>query len=181
VAGESNGCAGLGGSVAVRLARALPQMPATRAALQEGAIPLGAAALLVGAREDDPESFARCETALVDAARRLPVRHLRRAIEHWRLLADAEAGKAAARRRFERRALFVSSTIDGMVRLDGYLDPETGQLVITAPGSIVDADARGTDSDDRRPAQRRADALGEVCRHYLDSADRPVVAGERRT
>jgi hypothetical protein len=44
---------------------------------------------------------------------------------------------------------------------------------------MVDATVRGADPDDRRPAQRRADALGELCRRYLDGSDRPVVAGER--
>jgi hypothetical protein len=33
--------------------------------------------------------------------------------------------------------------------------------------------------DPRTPKQRRADALVQVCRHYLDAQDRPVVAGER--
>ncbi len=34
-------------------------------------------------------------------------------------------------------------------------------------------------TDERTPAQRRADALGEVCRGFLDRGDRPLVAGER--
>lgn len=34
-------------------------------------------------------------------------------------------------------------------------------------------------ADARTPAQRRADALGEVCRQWLDRSDRPPVAGER--
>jgi hypothetical protein len=105
------------------------------------------------------------------------VRDLRRAVEHWRLLVDSMRG-GTDERRFERRALFMSTTIDGMVRIDGDLDPETGQAV-TALGAVVDASAGGADDDVRRPAQRRADALGEICRRYLDSVDRPVVAGER--
>ena len=31
----------------------------------------------------------------------------------------------------------------------------------------------------RTPAQRRADALGEICRQWLDRSDRPSVGGER--
>ena len=173
---------GVGGSVAaqqVRLARGLPRMPRTRAALADGALSLAAASLLVGARDAAPEAFGRCEEALVAAASSLPPRDLRRALDHWHLLVDADRAEDASRRRFERRGLHVSCTIDGMVRLDGDLDPETGQTVISAIGSIVDASARGADDDDRRPAQRRADALGEICRRYLDSGDRPVVAGER--
>jgi hypothetical protein len=135
--------------------------------------------LLAVTRDDDPEAFARCEDALVEAARTLRPRELRLAIDRWRLSVDAERAEQAERRRFERRALYVSPTLDGMVRLDGDLDPETGQVVLTAIRSILDADARGADGDGRRPAQRRADALGEICRTYLDSADRPTVAGER--
>lgn len=45
--------------------------------------------------------------------------------------------------------------------------------------SLVDATARGPEPDERTPAQRRADALGELCRAYLDSSARPVVGGER--
>jgi hypothetical protein len=56
--------------------------------------------------------------------------------------------------------------------------------VITALRAIVDAEARsasgaGPDPDERSPAQRRADALGEMCRQWLDRQDRPVVGGER--
>jgi hypothetical protein len=46
---------------------------------------------------------------------------------------------------------------------------------------VLDAEARGgrSEDDDRTPAQRRADALGEICRQWLDLAERPSVGGER--
>jgi len=67
-----------------------------------------------------------------------------------------------------------------MVRLDGDLDPETGKALMTALRAVVDAESRSRGEDDERtPAQRRADALGEICRQWLDRADRPAVAGER--
>ena len=41
-------------------------------------------------------------------------------------------------------------------------------------------DSRSPDADPvATPTQRRADALGEMCRQWLDAADRPLVAGER--
>jgi hypothetical protein len=43
---------------------------------------------------------------------------------------------------------------------------------------VIDADV-GSAGDLRTYAQRRADALGEICRRYLDSVDRPMVGGER--
>ncbi|HEU4355943.1 MAG TPA: DUF222 domain-containing protein, partial [Actinomycetota bacterium] len=61
----------------------------------------------------------------------------------------------------------------------GDLDPETGEGVLTALRAVLDAEARSGTDDDRTPAQRRADALGEVCRQWLDGAERPTVAGER--
>jgi uncharacterized protein DUF222 len=66
------------------------------------------------------------------------------------------------------------------VRVDGDLDPETGETLLTALRAILDAESRTRwEEDDRTPAQRRADALGEICRQWLDSAKRPHVAGER--
>jgi hypothetical protein len=67
----------------------------------------------------------------------------------------------------------------GMVRLDGDLDPETGETLLSALQAVLDAEARSGAADDRTPAQRRADALGEICRQWLDRSDRPSVAGER--
>jgi hypothetical protein len=70
-------------------------------------------------------------------------------------------------------------TLHGMVRVDGTLDPETGETVLTALRAVMDAETRGRRRvDDRSPAQRRADALGEVCRQWLDRPDRPTIGGE---
>ena len=67
-----------------------------------------------------------------------------------------------------------------MVRLDGDLDPDTGESVLTALRAHQDAEARGSGAgDDRTPDQRMADALGEICRRFLDLGHRPVVGGER--
>jgi hypothetical protein len=163
----------------VRLARALPRMRVATDALADGAICVPAAELLACARDADSTEFGLAEAMLVDLPRRLNVRAVRRAIERWISLIDAEANEAAAERRFERRALYVSPTLDGMVRVDGNLDAETGQTVITALRSLIDSWSRADADDARTPAQRRADALAEICSRYLDSTDRPVVAGER--
>jgi hypothetical protein len=79
-----------------------------------------------------------------------------------------------------RRRFHASVTYEGMVRVDGDLDPETGETLLTALGAVLDAQARGrSEEDTRSPAQRRADALGEICRQWLDRSDRPAVGGER--
>jgi hypothetical protein len=82
-------------------------------------------------------------------------------------------------KRREQRRLHASVSLLGMVRVDGNLDPETGEALLTALGAVLDAEARSGGGDARTPAQRRADALGEVCHQWLDGAGRPTVAGER--
>src|SRR6478736_5534292 len=72
----------------VRLARGLDQLPDVRAALAEGDVATSAALTLVTARESDPEAFDRSADALLDAARTLPARGLRMAVEHWKSEAD---------------------------------------------------------------------------------------------
>jgi Domain of unknown function (DUF222)/HNH endonuclease len=163
----------------VRLARALESMPGTRAAVGEGELSRASVQELVSAREHHPEEFSRVEDTLVDAARTLAPRDLHRAISHWKDVVDAERSEREAEERFSRRGLHVSPTLDGMVRIDGTLDPETGQIVITAVNAVVDDWMRSGGEDTRTPAQRRADALGEICRQSLDRTDRPSVAGER--
>lgn len=158
----------------VRLARALEEMPGTAEALGSGEVSASAVGLLVSAREAAPEVFARSEDLLVQAARTLPVTQLKAAVAYFRQAANVDEDE----RRFERRSLHVSPVLDGMVRVDGDLDPETGQTLITALRAVQDADVR-SDPDHRTPTQRRADALGVVCRAWLDSADRPTVGGER--
>ncbi len=69
----------------------------------------------------------------------------------------------------------------GMVRVDADLDPIAGEALLCAIGAIVDAEAKAPqgESDRRSFAQRRADALGEICMQYLDRSDRPKAGGER--
>lgn len=163
----------------VRWANVFPQMPRTRGALHDGEISTSAASMLVQAAESHPESFGRDEEVLVEAARTLTARDLSRALVYWRQLADAEAARRAEAEQQERRRLHVSPTLGGMVRVDGDLDSESGQVVLTALRAVMDAGARSGGLDERTPPQRRADALVEICRRYLDSSDRPIVSGER--
>jgi hypothetical protein len=163
----------------VGVARALRGMPVTREAFAAGELSECRVRLLAAACQFSPEVFCRDEGLLVNQARTLPARLFPQTLAHWRRLADADGALADADRAFERRRLHVSATWAGMVRLDGDLDAESGAVVITALGSL--ADPAALDPEDRRnPAQRRADALVEICRRHLDCADRPRVGGERR-
>lgn len=163
----------------VKLSRALRQMPVTAEAFGSGELSSEAVGLLVSAREAAPEAFSEAEDMLVDAAVVLPAREFRAAVAYWRQAADASASEERTRRIYEGRHLHVSPTIEGTVRIDGDLDPESGQTLITALRSVEDAWARDGVEDPRSAPQRRADAMAELCRSWLDRSDRPDVAGER--
>jgi len=162
----------------VQVARSLRSMPLTGEAFARGELSEPRVRLLASAHDFSPELFSRDESLLVTQARRLSARVFPQALAHWRRLADPDGALAEAERAFERRRLHISATWGGMVRLDGDLDPESGAVVITALGSL--AEPQALDPEDRRsPAQRRADALVEICRRHLDSSNRPQVGGER--
>jgi hypothetical protein len=160
-----------------RVARALETMPRTRAAFVSGEVTSSAVRVLVDAREAHPDRFEEDETLLLEAAHVHSARDFARVVAYWR---QAQDEVPDAERQRDARRLHVSATMFGMVRVDGDLDPETGETLITALRAVQDSDVHSSDrTDDRTPAQRRADALGEICRQWLDSADRPSVAGER--
>jgi hypothetical protein len=160
-------------------ARALEHMPETQRVLEAGEISPAGVGMLVQARTTDPDAFERSEGVLVQAACLHSISGLSRVVGHWRQAVAAAAGADTEAELRARRRLHASATFAGMVRVDGDLDPETGEVLLTALGAVVDAEVRSGEQDERSPAQRRADALGEVCRQWLDLAPRPAVAGER--
>lgn len=163
----------------VRIAKGLEEMPATRSALERGDISMSAVKVLVAARQEDPEAFDSAEAQLVEAATIHSMNDLRRIASYWRQRVKREAAVEGEEALRARRRLHASMSFLGMVRVDGDLDPETGETLLTALQAVLDAEARSGGSDERTPAQRRADALGEVCRQWLDRSERPSVAGER--
>jgi hypothetical protein len=111
----------------VGLARALRHMPATADALGSGDVSSESAALLVSAREAAPEAFAGSEEMLVQAAENLSARDFRSAVAYWRQMADSAQASERARLAHEGRRLHVSPLLDGMMRIDGDLDPESAR------------------------------------------------------
>jgi len=164
----------------IRVARGLEEMPLTRRALEAGDLSLSGVRVLVGARDADPQAFSRSEAHLVEAARIHSVADLQKVAAYWRQGVERERAVEGDDSLRERRRLHASVTFGQMVRVDGDLDPETGETLLTALSAVLDAESRSrTDDDARTPAQRRADALGEICRQWLDRSDRPSVAAER--
>ena len=164
----------------VRTARSLCDMPRTHQALEAGDISMSAAKVLAEARRTDPAAFARSEDLLVEAAQIHSMHELHRVVGSWRAHAERERDLRGEDVAHARRRLHASSTYLGMVRVDGDLDVENGEALLTALRAVMDAGVHASgEPDARTPAQRRADALGEICRQWLDRSDRPTVGGER--
>jgi Domain of unknown function (DUF222)/HNH endonuclease len=112
----------------------------------------------------------------VAAARRLDPPRLRRAVAHLRQVTDPEAADAQAQRRHQRRGFWVAPTWEGMIALQGLLEPEAGHLLVAALEPL----ARPADAQDERSGdQRRADALTELARRNLESSQLPQTGGAR--
>jgi hypothetical protein len=72
--------------------------------------------------------------------------------------------------------LWLSPTWEGMLAVDGLLDPEAGQTLLAALEPL----ARPTGADDERlGTQRNADALAELARRSLEGGRLPQSGGVR--
>ena len=163
----------------VRTARALYRGPLaqTGQALAAGAISTAHAQVLAAATQDLPDHVAaEAEPVLVEAARRLDPPRLRRVIAHLRLVADPDGADRNRERQHQRRGVWLSPTWEGMVALQGLLEPEAGQTLLAALEPL----ARPTTAHDARSGgQRRADALTELARRTLESGRLPQTGGVR--
>src|SRR6266542_481432 len=163
----------------VRTARALHRGPlvATAAALAAGEVSYAHAAVLADATHDlPPAKVAEAEGVLVDAARRLDPARLHRLAGHLRDVLDPQGSEERGRARLERRGLWLAATFEGMVAVNGLLDPDAGEAARAALAPL--AGPTGPD-DERSAAQRRADALGELARQALQAGHLPDCGGLR--
>lgn len=155
----------------VRVARQLSNCPMIRAAWERGAISTRHVEVLVRTRHAAHANaeFADFEPAAVEVALRHTPEVLTRVCQRWREALDTDRQTDPAHndseQRFARRGLHASESLDGMVVLDGVLDPSTGEVVRTALELAMD-DERVL-HDPRSLPQLRADALGAICEHYL--------------
>jgi hypothetical protein len=125
---------------------------------------------------------AEAESALIDRADQFPAYKLRQLGE--RILAHvapeiAERAEEIALARQEaraylRRGFTISLPVDGMVRLSGVLGVEEAAALKAALEPLCTPKP----NDDRTPAQRRADALVDICQLALHSDTLPEHGGE---
>jgi hypothetical protein len=163
----------------VRTARALFRGPltATATALADATISVAHAGVLAHGTHDLPDHvIVEAEPVLVEAAGRLDPPRLRRVLGHLQLVVDPDGAGRDRTRRQQRRGLWLAPTWDGMVAIDGLLEPEAGQTLTAALEPL----ARPADAQDTRSGgQRRADALTELARRSLEEGRLPQTGGVR--
>jgi len=168
-----------GGAAAerVQVARQLAQLPDTQASFDAGEIGYQHAAVIArSAAELGVAAMGAAEPALLSAAGRLDPGQLRMLSREMRYRLDPDGALADDNAIFERRRLTISQLGDGAFLLEGLLDAEGGAVVRTALSAL---DGPPAPDDQRRPEQRRADALVELASRQLRSGDLPSVHGHR--
>ena len=169
-------------SARVVLARRLAERPATAAALAGGRISVRHAQVVtrtiaeVGPLLADQAQVAELERDLLAVAVVADPLRLADACARVRHQLAPLAAVDAEYHAHQARRLAISRTLDGMVAVDGLLDPVGGESVIAAVQSLS---APAGAEDARTPGQRRADALGELCRRVLATGVLPASGGER--
>jgi Domain of unknown function (DUF222) len=160
----------------VRTARLVDRLPVTAAAWSDGRLSTGQVETLCSLLNDGlTELFAAVESDLVPVLSPLTVAEVAVAMRAWRSAHDDGPDPA------ERPgSLHASRTLDGRVGVDGDLDSGTGELLLTAL-RVATHGAADTDGDGlHTPAQRRADALGDICKFFLDHQDAVGDDGRHR-
>lgn len=146
-------------------ARRLRRLPHTAAAWQAGELSGGQVEAVLAALDDGTVGlFAEQEAAVLPSLVGLSVADTARAMNHWQAHASALADEPESAE--PERALHLSRTLGDRWALDGDLDGEGGAIVATALRMAETADAEG--DPPRALSRRRADALVDLCRFFLD-------------
>ncbi len=164
----------------VTLGRTLREHPETRLMAESGDLPGSRLRILTRAARAFPDAYRDHEGMLLELAEKLELRDLRKVVTHWANCADAVAAERTFAEQQEASYLFVSLTTDDMVKIDGLIDKETGEAVLTALDAAMTPEARadGATGDLRPAPRRRAAALGDICTRFLDH--HPGVIGGQR-
>ncbi len=148
-----------------RTARRLRELPVTAAAYRDGVLSGGhVQAIVTNLNDRTVDLFTHHESELVPELARLSVGETATAMQSWARHADAVLGDKDKPQ--PARSLHLSRILDGRRELSGSFDPEGGTVIATALRLAATRDIDGEPA--RSPAQRRGDALVDVCRWFLD-------------
>ncbi len=127
------------------------------------------------AAERTPDKFPEAENVLLELVGD-GVEDTRRVLDYWRSDVDLPGVVLDAEDQLKRRFFDITRRHNGM--LDGKFSLPTleGEGLLTAVDALMPPPA---EEDERTTTQRRADALGDLARGFLEGSESPAVGGER--
>jgi hypothetical protein len=147
----------------VQLARRLESLPFTLAAFSGGRISRQHAAVIAGAfTPERAEALEGMDEIFATAAKRLNPNELANLVKVVVDAIDGDGGAGNDRDEYARNR-FHASGLAGRVRMDGSLDKESGEIVMTALDAMQAKLKR--EGDTRARSAKQADALVEICRN----------------
>ena len=157
------------------LAAKLGRMPGVERAWRNGELRSGhVEAVAANVDRSTAELFAEHEAELLPILAGLGAVDCERAMRTWR--AHAKAVVDGVEPAEPARSVHLSETTDGFVGTMSF-DTDGGQYVRTA---LEVAESKDQEGDaPRTPAQRRADALIDICKEFLDHHDRSTTPCNR--
>src|SRR5947209_4030622 len=148
-----------------QVAGRLHRLPVTAAVWRSGELSSGQIeAVMANVAPHHAELWAEHETAVVPTLVGLSVVDTVRVMREWANKAEAVLPKPPKEER--DRHLSVSMTMGGRREIKGHLDADLGQLLDTALRVASTQDPE--DGPKRTPGERKADALGDICKVFLD-------------
>ena len=152
-------------SAAVRLARRLEILPATLAVFSAGRMSRQHAQVIAGAfTPERADKLEGMDEIFATAAKRLNPAELANLVKVAVDAVDGDGGAGNDRDEYAKNR-FHASPLAGRVRMDGSLDKESGEIVMTALDAMQAKLKR--DGDTRARSAKQADALVEICRQSL--------------
>ena len=172
-------------------AEALDEMPGLRDAVDSGEVPLANAERLADAARRTAPEMVDAADDLVTMAKELPPDRFAREASAWTQRHQIDHGHGDWLNKRRRRYLKTWKQQDGMVRLDGLLDPETGTRICNRLEGAAEELRRqdqqstrtgngpGTSEEPRSWDQLRADALDLLTSGTADEPKERASSGGR--
>ncbi len=159
----------------VSVARAARRFRSTFLSWKHREISTEQAQLLFRASEQLPDRYPDAETVLLEIVGDTP-EETRQILDYWRHSVDKPGVVIGEEFQLQRRRFDFSRKPNGMIDGEFSLPTAAGETLITA----IDALTPPPGEDDTRTAsQRRADALEDLSRSFLEGTETPEVGGEK--
>ena len=145
-------------------------LPAIGAAWRDGRVSTNAMEAIAAARvPGHDDTLVACEAEFFDVATRGDHKGVRRLAQAFKNLARADGTRPV-----EPDGVRLSKVLDGRTTISGEFSNLAAETITTALNAFTE---RPSDTDDRTPAQRRADALVRICQIALTHGATGTRAG----